>query len=89
MLATPFIYDASFIRWRAVSLEYDATKFFAKTFMKAVIISANVSNLLMIKKHVDNLDPEAQGSVSDHLQGIEVHTLPTTRNYGLNLNIKL
>ncbi len=89
LLATPFIYDASFIRWRALSLEYDATKFFAKTFMKTVIISANVSNLLMIKKHVDNLDPEAQGSVSDNLQGIEVHTLPTTRNYGLNLNIKL
>lgn len=89
LLATPFIYDASFIRWRALSLEYDASKFFAKTFMKAVSISASVSNVLMIKKHVDNLDPEAQGSVSDHLQGIEVHTLPTTRNYGLNLNIKL
>lgn len=88
LIATPFIYDSSFIRWRSISLQFDASKYFKKTF-KGVNISANVYNVLMIKKYVDNLDPEAQGSVSDNLQGIEVHTLPTTRNYGLNLNIKL
>jgi hypothetical protein len=42
----------------------------------------------MIKKYVDNLDPEAQVSASDNLPGIETHTLPTTRSYGLNLNVK-
>jgi len=87
LIATPFIYDSSFIRWRSLSIEYNATKHFEKYF-KEVRLTANVYNVAMIKKHVDNLDPEAQGSVSDNLTGIEVHTLPTTRNYGLNLNIK-
>ena len=35
-----------------------------------------------------NLDPEAQVSASDNLQGIETHTLPTTRSYGVNVNVK-
>jgi hypothetical protein len=48
-----------------------------------------VNNVWLIKKHIDNLDPEAQVSSSDNLQGIETHTLPTTRSYGINLNIKL
>jgi hypothetical protein len=44
--------------------------------------------VLMIKKYIDNLDPEAQVSTSDNLQGIETHTLPTTRSFGFNLNVK-
>ena len=59
-----------------------------KTFVKSLTVSALVYNVLMIKKYVDNLDPEAQVSSSDNLQGIETHTLPTTRSYGLNVNIK-
>ena len=86
LIATPFIYDSSFIRWRSLSLQYDATRHFTN-FFRRVNISANIQNVLMIKKHVDNLDPEAQGSVSDNLTGIEVHTLPTARSYGLSLNI--
>lgn len=88
LIATPFIYDASFVRWRSVFLGYDLSNLFSKSVIKSASISFNVHNLLMIKKFVDNLDPEAQGSVSDNLTGIEVHTLPTTRTYGLNLNVK-
>jgi len=43
----------------------------------------------MIKKYVDNLDPESQYSASDNLSGLEAHSLPTTRSYGVNVNIKL
>jgi hypothetical protein len=88
-IATPFVYNASFIRWRSVSLGYDLSRFFKNTFIKSVNLSAVVNNVLMIKKFVDNLDPEAQVSASDNLQGIESHTLPTTRSYGFNLNVKL
>lgn len=88
LVATPFIYDASFVKWRTLSLDYDLSSSFNRTFIKAVTIGANVYNVLMIKKFVDNLDPEAQGSVSDNLAGMEVHTLPTTRNFTLNLNVK-
>ena len=88
-LAAPFIYDGSFIRWRSLSLGYDLSKLFNKTFIKGMVISAVCNNVLLITKHIDNLDPEAQVSVSDNLQGIETHTLPTTRSFGLNVNIKL
>jgi TonB-linked SusC/RagA family outer membrane protein len=87
-IATPFVYDASFVRWRSLSVGYDLSRWVNKTFVKSLTISALVYNVLMIKKYVDNVDPEAQVSSSDNLQGIETHTLPTTRSYGVNVNIK-
>jgi len=87
-LAAPFIYDGSFIRWRSLSIGYDLSRFVSKANIKGLVLSATCNNVLMIVKHIDNLDPEAQVSASDNLQGIETHTLPTTRSYGFNLNIK-
>jgi TonB-linked SusC/RagA family outer membrane protein len=89
-IATPFVYNGSFIRWRTLSVGYDFSRFVKdRTFVKGITLSAMVYNVLLIKKHIDNLDPEAQVSASDNLQGIETHTLPTTRSFGLNLNLKL
>ena len=87
-IATPFVYDASFIRWRNLSIGYDLTRFVDNTFIKGLNINAYVNNLFIIKKSVDNLDPETQYSASDLLSGMEAHSLPTTRGYGLNLNVK-
>ncbi|MCF2491380.1 SusC/RagA family TonB-linked outer membrane protein [Dyadobacter sp. CY347] len=89
-LASPFVYNGAFVRWRSITIGYDFSRFVKeKTFIKGLTISAMCNNVLMIKKYIDNLDPEAQVSSSDNLQGIETHTLPTTRSYGLNLNLKL
>lgn len=87
-LASPFMYDGSFIRWRSLSVGYDLSRFVSKAAIKEMTLSAVCNNVLMIKKYIDNLDPEAQVSTSDNLQGIETHTLPTTRSFGFNLNIK-
>jgi len=87
-IATPFIYNGSFVRWRSVSIGYDLTKFLGKSFIKNLTVSAVCNNVLMIKKYIDNLDPEAQVSASDNIQGIETHTLPTTRSFGMNVNVK-
>ncbi|NIJ54077.1 SusC/RagA family TonB-linked outer membrane protein [Dyadobacter arcticus] len=89
-LASPFVYNGAFVRWRSITVGYDLSRFVRdKTFVKGLTISAMCNNVLMIKKYIDNLDPEAQVSASDNLQGIETHTLPTTRSYGVNLNLKL
>ncbi|WP_237143961.1 SusC/RagA family TonB-linked outer membrane protein [Pontibacter pamirensis] len=88
-IATPFVYDASFVRWRTASLGYDLTKLLSNTFIKGLNINVYVNNVLMIKKYVDNLDPESQYSASDNLAGLEGHSLPTTRSYGVNVNINL
>ncbi|RDC62408.1 SusC/RagA family TonB-linked outer membrane protein [Adhaeribacter pallidiroseus] len=88
-VTTPFVYDASFVRWRTLSLGYDFTKFVNKSFVKGLALNAFINNVLIIKKYVDNLDPETQFSASDLNTGLEAHALPTTRSYGLNINIKL
>ncbi len=87
-VATPFIYNGDFIRWRSLSIGYDLSRFFTKYSIKGVMFSLVCNNVLMISKHIDNLDPEAMVSASDNLQGIETHTLPTTRSFGFNLNVK-
>ncbi len=87
-IATPFIYDASFIRWRTLSVGYDLARVINKPLVKGMTLSASVNNVWLIKKYIDNLDPEAQVSVSDNYQGMEYHVLPTTRSYGLNLNVR-
>jgi TonB-linked SusC/RagA family outer membrane protein len=88
-IATPFVYDASFVRWRTLSIGYDLTRLLSKTFIKGLAVNAFVNNVLIIKKSVDNLDPETQYSTSDLLVGLESHALPTTRTFGLNVNVKL
>ncbi len=88
-IARPFIYDASFIRWRSLSVGYDLSGLVSKTLIKRMNVSVIVNNVWLIKKHINNLDPEAEVSVSDNFQGMENHTLPTTRSYGINLNVKL
>jgi TonB-linked SusC/RagA family outer membrane protein len=87
-LSTPFIYNGSFIRWRSLSVGYDLSRFMTKFYVKEMTVSAVCNNVFMIKKYIDNLDPEAQVSASDNLQGIETHTLPTVRSYGFNINVK-
>lgn len=87
-IATPFIYNGTFVRWRSLSVGYDLSRFVKSTFIRSLSVSAIANNVLMIKKYLSNLDPEAQVSASDNLQGIETHTLPTTRSYGFNVNVK-
>lgn len=85
---TPFIYDASFIRFRTLSLGVDLTKFVSKTFIKGLNINGNVNNFFVIKRYTENLDPECVTNSSDTDGGIEKAGLPTTRTWGLNVNIK-
>lgn len=87
-VATPFVYDAGFIRWRNLSIGYDLSHLVDRTIIKGLHVNAYVNNLFMIKKSIENLDPETQFSTSDLLNGMESHSLPTTRSYGLNLNVK-
>lgn len=87
-IATPFVYKGDFIRWRSLSVGYDLSRFLTRLYVKEMTVSAVCNNVLLIKKYIENLDPEAQVSSSDNLQGIETHTLPTVRSYGFNINVK-
>jgi hypothetical protein len=42
----------------------------------------------LLKKWVDNIDPESFGFIGDNNAGLESTGLPTTRSIGFNLNVK-
>ena len=88
-LGAPFIYKGDFVRWRTLSVGYDLGRIVKKDVFKGLYVSLFVNNVLMIKKYLDNLDPEATFATDDNFQGLEVNTLPTVRSFGINLNVKL
>ncbi|RYG06600.1 MAG: SusC/RagA family TonB-linked outer membrane protein [Chitinophagaceae bacterium] len=85
----PVVYNGGYWKLRQVNLGYDFTKMVPEKWpVKGVRLSFVMSNVLVLKKWVDNIDPESMGLGSDNLVGMEAHGLPTTRGMGLNLNVK-
>jgi hypothetical protein len=88
-IVEPVIYNSGYWKLRQISLGYDLTKYVpAKWPVKGVKLDLVANNVLLIKKWVDNIDPETFGFGSDNQVGLESPGLPTTRSLGLNLNIK-
>jgi TonB-linked SusC/RagA family outer membrane protein len=83
------IYNAGFWKLRQIALGYDFTRFIpAKCPVKGLKLDFVVYNALIIKKWVDNIDPETVGYGIDGMVGLESPGVPTTRSFGANLNIK-
>ncbi len=83
------VYNSGYWKLRQVSLGYDLTKHLpAKWPVKGLKLDLVANNVLLLKKWVDNIDPETFGFGSDNQVGLESPGLPTTRSLGLNLNIK-
>jgi len=87
-LYDPFIFDASYIKFRTLTLGADLSKFVSKTFIRGLNVNASINNFFVIMSHVDNLDPECVSNVSDTNGGIEQMGLPATRSYALSFNFK-
>ncbi len=82
-----FVQDASFIKFRQVSISYSLPgKLFNKT-IQGVTISLVGRNLFYLMRKTDNIDPEA--STTANAPGLELGGVPPSRTYGLNLNFKL
>jgi hypothetical protein len=88
-LIEPVIYNGGYWKLRQITMGYDFTKFVSPTsFIKGIRLNLLASNVLILKKWVDNIDPETFGFSSDNLVGMESTGLPSTRSVGFNLNIK-
>ncbi|MER0440709.1 SusC/RagA family TonB-linked outer membrane protein [Emticicia sp. W12TSBA100-4] len=88
-LIEPVVYNGGFWKLRQITAGYDFTKFLPKnSVIKGAKLSIVANNVLLLKKWVDNIDPESFGYSSDNLVGMESHGLPTTRSMGFNLNVK-
>lgn len=84
----PWIYDASYIKLREISLSYNfPKKLLAKTPFQALSVSAYGRNLWIIHSDLENIDPESSYNMGNG-QGLEYGSLPSRRTYGLGINVK-
>jgi TonB-linked SusC/RagA family outer membrane protein len=90
-IAEDFIYDASFVKLREVSLSYRLpNSFINKLGVTNATVAVVARNLLTLykDKNLMNVDPESSVA-SGNGQGIERLVYPITRNYGLTLKVGL
>ncbi len=85
------VYDATVYRLRELSLGYDFPKALTNKLGLSVIrFSVSGHNLWFlapnIPKHT-HFDPEVNSYGSSTIQGIELSAAPTTRRFGINLNV--
>ncbi|MBU2921567.1 SusC/RagA family TonB-linked outer membrane protein [Winogradskyella psychrotolerans] len=85
----PFIYDATYVKLREVSLSYSLGPEQLKNikFLNGLTFSIIGRNLWLIHSNVPNVDPESTYNISNG-QGYEYGSLPQRRSYGFNLTAK-
>ena len=84
-----YVYDASYIKLRDISLSYtfDA-KVLQKFGLGGLTVAAVAHNLAILHRDKNlNMDPEVALNTGN-VQGVEALTRPTTRSFGLNINLK-
>jgi hypothetical protein len=82
-----FVYDASYVKLRQVSLSYSLpSELLKKTFISGITITAVATNLWIIYKNMPHADPES-GLGAGNLQGYSTGPLPSTRDFSLNLKL--
>ncbi|WP_348799959.1 SusC/RagA family TonB-linked outer membrane protein [Flavobacterium adhaerens] len=83
----PFVYDASYVKLREVSLGYTFPKsVFSGAKINSVYVSAFARNLFTFNNDLPNVDPESMYT-SGNGQGFEYGSLPFRRSYGFNLKV--
>ncbi len=84
-----FVYDASFIKLRQVSLGYELPKLFVeKIKLKGLNISFYSRNLMLLYSKLPNVDPETAFSPGLSSLGIEYIQTPSARTFGFTVNAK-
>jgi TonB-linked SusC/RagA family outer membrane protein len=84
----PYIYDASYIKLRELTLSYRIPpKLLKKFVIKDISISLFGRNLWVIHSNLKNVDPESNYN-NGNGQGFEYGSLPTRRTYGFGINLK-
>ncbi|AEE19805.1 SusC/RagA family TonB-linked outer membrane protein [Dokdonia sp. 4H-3-7-5] len=83
------VFDADYIKLREVSLSYRVPTDWIKNLgVSDVMVSAFGRNLGVWGLDNDNFDPEVATSGSGNIQGSEGGSLPSTKSYGFNVQLK-
>jgi len=87
-ISEAYIYSSTFVKMREIKLSYNFNKAFARKLgLDGASITAVGRNLFLIYKDAPNIDPETAFNTGN-AQGLESLSLPTTRNFSLNVNLK-
>ncbi|RYF20365.1 MAG: SusC/RagA family TonB-linked outer membrane protein [Flavobacteriales bacterium] len=87
-ISEAYIYSSTFVKLREVKLTYNLDKSLTKKLgLAGASITAASRNLFFIYKDAPNIDPESAFNTGN-AQGLESLSLPSTRNFSLNVNLK-
>ncbi|MFK7755299.1 MAG: SusC/RagA family TonB-linked outer membrane protein [Flavobacteriales bacterium] len=85
----PFIYDASFIKLREMSIGYNVPTSVAKKLkLRSLNIGIFGSNLWLIHSNVPNIDPESS-LTNGNGQGYELYAYPNRRSFGMYFKVSI
>lgn len=79
-----YMYNGSAIRLREVSLSYDFK--LNNKYFKGLKLAATGRNLFFFYKEAP-FDPETTMSTGNGLSGVDIFMMPSSRSYGLSLNV--
>jgi TonB-linked SusC/RagA family outer membrane protein len=83
-----FLYDASFIKFRQLTLGYSFPRaLLSKTPFANARLALTGRNLWILMKHTPNHDPESTYS-SGNGQGLDYFSFPTTRSFGFDVKLQ-
>lgn len=82
------IYDATNVRLRSVSLNYNVSAPWIKsTGLQSLKLGLSVNNVWMIKNNLNGTDPESVFATSTNATGFEYLSSPTTRTVFANISL--
>ena len=85
-----FVYDASFVKLRQVTLSYRLPPAWVQpAFLQSARVSVFGRNLAYLFKNTPGFDPESTYSTALTNQGREAFAYPPTRSIGFSLNVTL
>jgi TonB-linked SusC/RagA family outer membrane protein len=80
-------YSADFIKLRSLALSYTIPAKVLKNKVQGITVSLVGRNLFYVKRDSPNIDPESNYS-NGFSYGLEYGSLPSTKSFGLNLNVR-
>jgi hypothetical protein len=80
-------YSADFIKMRSLALSYTIPAKTLKNFVQGITVSVVGRNLFYVKRDSPNIDPESNYS-NGFSYGLEYGSLPSTKSFGLNVNVR-
>lgn len=84
-----FVYDASYIRFRQLSVGYNfGGQQLRNTPFQSISVSVFANNLFYIMRNTDNISPESFFGTSNNV-GFELYSYPEMRSIGVNLRISM